>query len=245
MQGLPGFPTVHLDLILSESIQAIVVSMQILLIHGLARTSLSLSGLDGYLRQAGYTTHQFSYFALFSSFDQIVLRLRQRIRNLAAQGPYAVVAHSLGGILTRAALADTTLSPPCHVVMMGPPNQPPRLAPYAWKFWPFQWFTGQCGFNLTCTQFYAALPPLTAPYTILAGNGGPQGPLSPFGSEPNDGIVAVSETRLTAQDRLIELPVWHTFMMNDARIRSAVVQALNADSVSEVAFLAAANHHST
>jgi hypothetical protein len=36
--------------------------------------------------------------------------------------------------------------------------------------------------------------------------------LSPFGQEPNDGIVAVSETVLAGEPIL--LPVIHTFMMN-------------------------------
>ncbi|MGK7954375.1 MAG: hypothetical protein AB4063_03790 [Crocosphaera sp.] len=38
------------------------------------------------------------------------------------------------------------------------------------------------------------------------------------GNELNDGIVAVSETLLSDFDNIIQLPVWHTFMMNDSRV---------------------------
>ncbi|XGB40792.1 MAG: alpha/beta hydrolase [Nodosilinea sp. LVE1205-7] len=71
--------------------------MHILLIHGLARTSLSLLNLERSLQQLGHTTEQFSYFAFAETFDAIANRLRQQLQRLGHQGSYAVVAHSLGG----------------------------------------------------------------------------------------------------------------------------------------------------
>jgi hypothetical protein len=201
--------------------------MQILLIHGLARTSFSLLSLERRLQQAGHQTLQFGYFAFSESFDHITKRLRLQFQTLADQGPYAVVAHSLGGILTRAALGIDQVLHPCHVVMLGPPNQPPRLAPLAWKLAPFQWFTGQCGKNLTCPTFYRELPPLATDYTIIAGTCGPQGLLSPFGNDVNDGIVALSETRIQPADPVIQLPVWHTFMMNNPAVQKSVLDVLS------------------
>jgi len=49
---------------------------------------------------------------------------------------------------------------------------------------------------------------------------------SPFGFGVNDGIVALSETRLSQSDRPVELPVNHTFMMNDQTVQETVVQTL-------------------
>jgi pimeloyl-ACP methyl ester carboxylesterase len=200
--------------------------MQILLIHGLARTSLSLLSLEGRLRQAGHSTTQFGYFAFAETFEQITQRLSQQLCQLGERGPYAVVAHSLGGILTRAALGNGPISHPHHVVMLGPPNQPPRLAPLAWKVPPFQWFTGQCGQNLACSRFYQDLPYLPSDYTIIAGTSGPRGPLSPFGEEINDGIVALSETKMRNTDSVVQLPVWHTFMMHNPTLQQVVLKAL-------------------
>ncbi|MGF1566736.1 MAG: esterase/lipase family protein [Nodosilinea sp.] len=205
----------------------LLAQMQILLIHGLARTSLSLVALNRCLRQAGHTPEHFSYVAWAESFDAIVQRLRPRFQNLANAGPYAVVAHSLGGVLTRSVLGLGTVPPPDHVVMLGTPNQPPRLAPLAWKLPPFRWLTGSCGFNLTSAAFYATLPPLPTRYTLVAGTGGFHGPLSPFGDEPNDGLVAVTETLITPSDPVVRVPVWHTFMMNNPAVQRAVVAALH------------------
>jgi hypothetical protein len=201
-------------------------SMQILLIHGLARTSLSLMQLEHGLQQAGHITEQFGYVAFAETFDAIAHRLYQRFQQLSAQGSYAVVAHSLGGVLTRAALGLGAVFQPGHVVMLGTPNQPPRLASLAWKVPPFQWFTGQCGYNLTCHQFYAKLPPLQTNYTIVAGTNGPTGLLSPFGNDINDGIVALKETYINPTDRVIAVPAWHTFMMNHPQVQRIVLGAM-------------------
>ena len=200
--------------------------MQIVLIHGLARTSLSLLSLEQALRQAGHPTEQFGYFAFAEGFDAIAQRLCQRFQRLGEVGPYAVVAHSLGGVLTRAALGLGPQSSPDHVVMLGTPNQPPRLASLAWKLPPFQWFTGQCGFNLTSQQFYDQLPLLPSPYTIVAGTGGPRGALSPFGEDVNDGVVALQETYMTKTDVVLQVPAWHTFMMNHPQVRRIIMDRI-------------------
>jgi hypothetical protein len=178
------------------------------------------------LQAAGCQTATFSYAAFFETFDQIVERLREQLHHLGQQGPYSVVAHSLGGLLLRAALSQNTVLPPAHTVMLGTPNQRPRLAPIAWQLLPFQWVTGQCGFNLAQRDFFQKLPSLRSPYTIIAGVAGPRGWFSPFGTEANDGIVAIGETCMTERDRPLEFPVEHTFMMNDPAVQSAVISVI-------------------
>jgi hypothetical protein len=200
--------------------------MKILLIHGLSRTPLSLLNLEWYCQQQGFITEQFGYFAFTETFEQIVNRLRLRLQQIASHGSYSIIAHSLGGLITRAALGLKSLAFPEQIVMLGTPNQPPRLATYAWQLPPFRWFTGECGFNLTNPAFFASLPQLKSPYTIIAGTAGWKGDFSPFGHECNDGIVALSETRLSPQDQIIQLPVLHTFMMNDSLVQKKVLQAL-------------------
>jgi hypothetical protein len=64
------------------------------------------------------------------------------------------------------------------------------------------------------------------PYTIVAGTAGPRGRWSPFGDEPNDGIVAVSETPILDEDPVVRLPVTHTFMMNNAEVQAVIRRAL-------------------
>lgn len=203
--------------------------MNVLLIHGLGRTPLSLAGLSNYLDQSGYQTESFGYAAFAEPYEWIVARLQNKLLQLSTLGPYGIVAHSLGGVLTRSALAFTKLTLPQHVVMLGTPNQPPRLAEWAWNLWPFQWFSGTCGESLASSKFYKTLPSLQTAYTIIAGTSGPRGHWSPFGMDVNDGMVALNETRLSASDQPIEFPGIHGFMMNQPKVQATVAQVLQQD----------------
>lgn len=206
--------------------------MNILLVHGLGRTPLSMWGLARALQQAGHTTELFGYATIFQSFDDIANRLRDRLRDLAAPGPYGIVTHSMGGILTRAALANALFPQPHHVVMLAPPNTSPRAARIANRFAPFRWFATQSGQNMATPAFYDQLPVLTCPYTLIAGTLGPTGPLSPFGEEINDLIVGISEIRMLPSDPIIQVPALHSFIMNHTQVQHDTVRAFARRSVS-------------
>jgi hypothetical protein len=199
--------------------------MQVVLIHGLGRSPLSLFSLGRRLQQSGHQTQTFGYAAVSEPYGQIVNRFCDCLETVAQRGTYSVVAHSLGGILTRSALSSLDKLPE-QVVMLGTPNQPPRLATIAWNIPLFRWFTGQCGAHLNSLEFYNRLPHPSSPYTIIAGTAGPTGPFSPFGIDVNDGIVALQETYITPQDQIFKFPVFHTFMMNDSRVQHTVLQAI-------------------
>jgi hypothetical protein len=200
--------------------------MNLLLVHGLWRTPLSFLLLVRQLRGWGHQTEMFGYAAIAQSYDAIIARLIQRVERLASAGPYAVIGHSLGGVLLRSALSRLTCPQPQHLIMLGTPNRPPRVAQSPGVRRVFRGITGECGVNLSNPSFYASLPVPLVPYTIVAGTAGPKGRWSPFGDEPNDGIVAVSETRIFDDDPLVLLPVTHTFMMNNARVQEVIRHAL-------------------
>ena len=200
--------------------------MNLLLVHGLWRTPLSFFLLIRRLRGWGYATEQFGYAAVAQRYDDIVSRLIHRVERLAGAGPYAVIGHSLGGVLLRSALPHVTGPLPRHFIMLGTPNRPPRLAQVLGVHWVYRRIMGECGVNLCSPQFYASLPLPDVPYTIVAGTAGPRGRRSPFGDEPNDGIVAVSETRIGDDDAIVVLPVTHTFMMNNAGVHEVIRCAL-------------------
>jgi hypothetical protein len=203
--------------------------MRVLLVHGLGRTPLSLARLGRDLRHAGHAAELIGYIAALEPFAAIRTRVRQRLERAARMGePYAAVGHSLGGLLLRAALTEwpKDLALPRHVVMLGTPTQPPRLARRWRRLWPYRIFNGECGQLLARPEFFAALAPVAVPCTVVAGTRGWRGRWSPFGSDLNDGILAVAEARLRAGARVVELPVAHTFMMNDRRVRALVREVL-------------------
>jgi len=212
------------------AVEACTVSgMRVLLVHGLGRTPASLWGLSRALREAGHEPGFVGYVAAVERFEAIRSRVRRQLMSAAASGaPYAAVGHSLGGLLVRAALADWpgALPLPACLIMLGTPNQSPRLARRLQRFWPYRLAMGEAGQLLARPAFFAELPDLPVPGTVVAGVRGIGGRWSPFGEEPNDGIVALSETLPCEGLPVVEVPAAHAFLMNHPAVRRLVTEAL-------------------
>lgn len=201
--------------------------MRVLLVHGLGRTPLSMAWLARRLRGAGHRPESFGYAAWAASYRGIHGRLVSRVARIDAEDtPWVAIGHSLGGLLLRDAIATAAPCRLAHLVMLATPNQLPRLAPRAVRAAPFRWFTGECGARLASPDYFAALPEPTVPHTIIAGTRGITGRWSPFGEEPNDGIVAVRETGLAASATPRTIRAAHTFIMNDHTVQSMILEIL-------------------
>jgi pimeloyl-ACP methyl ester carboxylesterase len=205
--------------------------MRVLLIHGLGRTPMSMVALARRLRLAGHATESLGYVAALEPFDRIKVRVRTRL--MAAAGrrePYAVIGHSLGGLLARAALRDwpATRPLPVALITVGSPVTPPRLACRFKYQWWFPQGAGDCGQRLAEPLFFdrLSLPPV--PWLQIAGTAGWRGRRSPFGNELNDGVVALDEATLdVGAATLLTIDGWHTFLMNKQRAWHGIDRVLS------------------
>jgi pimeloyl-ACP methyl ester carboxylesterase len=152
-----------------------------------------------------------------------VIRLQQLATYKEGVG---LVGHSFGGLLLREAIAQVNELRVNHLIMLGTPNQPSRLASKFYTRWPFRLFRGNCGECLSDPTWYRKLPALTHPYTIVAGTAGWRGRLSPFNGEMNDGLVSVSETKMNEDDQPILIPALHTFIMNSRSVHHLILERL-------------------
>lgn len=201
--------------------------MRVFLIHGMGRTPASMWILDRRLKAAGYRPSLFGYFVLAEDLGDIAGRFRRHVERVLSQDAlatgktpeYAVISHSLGGIITR--VVSPELPPGFRAfVMLAPPNHPPSVVESIDN--PlFRLFTQDAGQKLRDPAFYDALPKLAAPTLVVAGNAGPTASWLPFGEQPNDGIVTVEETRLEGAE-FLEVPAMHTFLMNRGDVFDAV-----------------------
>ena len=196
--------------------------MQILLIHGQGRTPFSLWPLARRLRQHDHTPHYFGYAGFAQPFERIVDRLVQSVPQKVGAVPYAIVSHSLGGVITRAALPRLVDNLPQRLVMLAPPNHPAMLAKKLRDNPLYRLATGDCGQKLGDDEFYASLPLPIVPTTIIAGTKGWQGGLSPFGDRPNDTLLLVEETELDGCETFY-VPSRHSVIMYSRQVADIVI----------------------
>lgn len=186
----------------------------VVLIHGLWMRGFVLLWLAARLRRRGFRVHVFSYPTMAVGLGANVRRLVRFLETLSASRLH-LVGHSLGGLLILALLRRAP-DPRIHrAVLLGTPVRDchcaRRLAawPLAWRLlgrslpeWSGDWLEAR---------------PLDAEIGIVAGTSAiGLGRLIPGLPRPNDGVVAVAETRLAQARDSITLPLNHSAMLASA-----------------------------
>jgi pimeloyl-ACP methyl ester carboxylesterase len=202
--------------------------MQLLFVHGMGRSPVSGWPMLRQLKRRGIAVATFGYLTARADFDAIRRRLQARIVRLARRGDYAVVGHSLGGVLLRAALADLPPEVPLpkRLFLLATPVHASRLARKFQRRFAYRMLTGDCGQLLASDARMAALPPPRVPTTAIVGTRGLPWRPDPFGGEPNDGVVAVSETCADWLTDQVRIPAVHTLMPASRAVAEIILDRL-------------------
>jgi pimeloyl-ACP methyl ester carboxylesterase len=200
--------------------------MNILLLHGQGRTTNAMRLLGFRLGRFGHAVGYFRYYTRTEKFVDIVQRLVATVKGLPHNQPYALIGHSMGGLLARASLPALEDYLPRHLIMLASPNQPPRMAPIAKRNFLYRYLTTDCGQRVLSADFYQELPMPTVPTTVIAGSGGPRVSWLPYGDEPNDGVMSVQDTYVGSGVEVIDVPSIHTFIMNSRQTLEHIQRVL-------------------
>jgi hypothetical protein len=189
-------------------------TLDVLFVHGMGRSPISGWPLIFALRRAGFRTDTFTYFVSREAFDPIVDRLASTITVVAGRGDYAVVGHSLGGVLLRAALSrlDAAVRPPRHVFLLGSPVRQARLAHRLARNPLYRRLTGDCGQLLASEVRMTAVNTAAGSVIGVAGVVRAALRLRTFAGEPSDGVVALSEVSADWLTEQVRVPVAHAFL---------------------------------
>jgi pimeloyl-ACP methyl ester carboxylesterase len=203
----------------------------VVLLHGIARSARSFRKMQGALEAAGFATLNIDYRSRAKSLDALVVDIHPAIAAFAARldGPIHFVAHSMGGLLTRAYVAKYPPTRLGRVLLLGPPNNGSEIADRFGRLVLYRMFFGPAGQQLTTTPdavTRALLPAPTYPLGVIAGNRSVYPIASRFLPSPNDGRVSVESAKLNGMADHIVIPTAYPLLVRDARAIAQTIRFL-------------------
>ena len=203
----------------------------VILLHGLARTSGSMEKIETRLIEEGYSVANIDYpsreFAIEKLADIAVTQGLDVCRKMNAESIH-FVTHSLGGILVRQYLAEHKIQELGRVVMLTPPNQGSNVVDKFSGLPGYELLYGPAGYQLgkDDRSIPLQLGPANFEVGIIAGNRTVNFILSTAFDEPNDGKVAVEDTKLRGMKDFIVVHHSHPFIMKSDEVIDLIVHFL-------------------
>lgn len=175
----------------------------VVLLHGLWFTGWILTLLRWRLRRLGFAVHVVNYRTVSQGLCENAARVHAFVARLATQAPVHLVGYSLGGLVVRALLQFYPDLPPGRVVTLGSPHHGSHAAHSLAQWRIGRWLLGRCIGELLARELADwKLPPRDV--GVIAGDlSAGLGRLFPGLPRPNDGTVAVSESRLPGCELLV------------------------------------------
>jgi alpha-beta hydrolase superfamily lysophospholipase len=183
----------------------------VVLLHGLGRTPLSMLALSCAARRRGYRVINWHYRSTRATIaEHAEAFAREVVPRLAGAPRVHFATHSLGGIIVRRFLASHALANLGRVVMLAPPNGGSEVADVLRQSRLVSRFVAPTR-ELGIDGVPAALPSASFPCGVIAGSKS-HIPLFDRWMDrvPNDGVVAVSRTRLEGMTDFLVLRRTHT-----------------------------------
>ena len=194
-------------------------AVRVLLLHGLWMPGASMLRLAARLRSEGFAPTIHPYAGARGGPDAVLPGLRMRLRDADA-----VVAHSLGGLMTLSALRDAGGLPVARVVCLGSPLAGSAAAAQLSRHPVSAWALGRASSLLR--EGVGAWDG-TSQVGVIAGRN-PRGLGQIFGrfSGPHDGTVAIDETRIDGLSDHVVVASSHTGLVYSAEAARLTVHFL-------------------
>jgi triacylglycerol lipase len=199
-------------------------SESVILLHGLCRTSRSMTKLEHALTQAGYTVHNVDYPSRTAHIQKLADdAIGKAVADCREDGATRIdfVTHSMGGILVRSYLARHSMPDLGRVVMLAPPNQGSEVVDKLGGWFFFQWINGPAGNELGTDKDSTPnqLGPAHFPLGVIAGDRTINW-INSFTMipGPDDGKVSIGRAKLTGMSDFRVIHTTHPFIARNNKV---------------------------
>ncbi len=202
----------------------------VIVVHGLGRTSASMTILVSRLKNAGFRVVSFGYPSTSEPMEALVNRLQAEVERCCRAEAEAVhfVTHSMGGVLVRSYLDRQPEAHQGRVVMLSPPNQGSEIIDAFADSPLLQRIVGPAGSQLGTDS--AGIPSQLGPVRFGLGIVTGDRSMNPLASwlipGPDDGKVGVDRARVEGATDFMVVSATHTFIMNRRDVAEEVVHFL-------------------
>ena len=211
----------------------------VVLLHGLARTSMSMSKMERALEEKGYATANIDYPSRDYTVEELAeIAVTDGLQLCRAYDDIVrihFVTHSLGGILVRQYLSAYDITELGRVVMLGPPNQGSAAVDKLDGVPGFDWINGPAGRQLGKGE--DSVPLKLGPATFEVGIIAASRTIDPITSavleNPDDGRVSVEDTKLEGMADFVVVKHSHAFMMRMQKPIELTIRFLETGSFDE------------
>lgn len=196
---------------------------EVILLHGLCRTSRSMVKMERALTDAGYKVHNVNYPSRTASIEKLADdAIGKAVGDCQRDGATKInfVTHSLGGILVRSYLARHTIPELGRVVMLAPPNRGSEVVDKLGWLFLFKLINGSAGNELGTDKNSTPnkLGAANFPVGIIAGDRSINWINSLLIPGSDDGKVSVERTKLAGMSDHIVIHTTHPFIMKNHEV---------------------------
>lgn len=200
---------------------------QVVLLHGIARSSSHMEDLEKFLAAKGYTVFNLDYPSTTHTLEKLTAIVADDIRNkVRADKPVHFIGYSMGGIVTRAILNKYRPDNLGRVVQLASPNNGSEVADFLQDNWIYEKVYGPAGKQLTTGD--AGIDDLLGKVDyelgVVAGNFSIDPVSSSLIPGDDDGKVSVKSTKVEGMKDHVLVYASHTFFPQNQEVQNRALE---------------------
>lgn len=209
----------------------------VLMVHGITRSSWCFNNMKKQIQDHGWNAYVFDYPSTYVPIEQCAEYLARAIDSLKTADEVHIIAHSMGGLVTRRYFQ---VRPEKHglsrVIMLGTPNTGAELANLFGNWYLYRKIMGPAGQQLAVNPegLIKTLPSPACEFGLVAGGRGPEtNGYNLLLQGDDDFTVRVDSVFLEGAADFYRLPCVHLQLMKNKRVIENCIQFLQSGAFQE------------